>query len=63
MGLSPGSAAWPARSSKQMGTHLVLHPLAGREPPDLVVSERVGAGERPARVAGYVRADQDTREG
>jgi hypothetical protein len=43
-----------ARSSKQMGRHPVLHPLAGREPPDLVDGERVGAGKRPARVAGYV---------
>lgn len=51
-----------ARSSKQVRRHLVLQPLAGREPPDLVAGEGVGAGERPARVAGHVGADQDTRQ-
>jgi hypothetical protein len=49
-------------SSKEVGRHLVLQPLAGREPPDLVAGEGEGASERSARVAGHVRADQDPRQ-
>ena len=49
-------------SRKQVGRHLVIQPLACREPPDLDAGEGEGTSKRSARVAAHVRADQDPRQ-